>query len=61
MIKIFKRHKDIWDMSNPFIIPTLIHPDVNSVSDSWAYRKLTGVHLLKNWGKLTLRQCCAWQ
>jgi hypothetical protein len=35
-IKIFKQHKDIWDMSDPFIIPTLIRPDVISVSDSWA-------------------------
>jgi hypothetical protein len=32
-----------------------------SVEDCWAERKLTGVHLLKNWGKLTLRQCCTWQ
>ncbi len=48
-------------MSDPFIIPTLIDPDALSVEDCWAERKLTGVHLLKNWGKLTLQQCCAWQ
>jgi hypothetical protein len=27
----------------------------------WAERKLTQVYLLKNGGKLILRQCCAWQ
>jgi hypothetical protein len=59
--KSFKRHMDVWDMSDPFVIPTLIDPDAWSVHDRWAERKLTGVHLLKNWGKLTLRQCCAWK
>jgi hypothetical protein len=44
---------DAWDMSDPFVIPTLINPDVISVEDCWAERKLTGMHLLKNWGKLT--------
>jgi hypothetical protein len=39
----------------------LINPDAISVEDCWAERKSTGVHLLKNWGKLTLQQCCAWQ
>ncbi len=39
----------------------LIDPDAISVEDCWAERKSTGVHLLKKWGKLTLRQCCAWQ
>ncbi len=48
-------------MSDLFVIPTLIDPDALSVEDCWAERKLTGVHLLKNWGKLTLQQCCAWQ
>jgi hypothetical protein len=44
---------DTWDMSDPFVIPTLIDPDALSVEDRWAERKLMGV-LLKNWGKLTL-------
>ncbi len=48
-------------MSDPFDILTLINPDAISVEDCWAERKLTGVHLLKNWEKLTLRQCCTWQ
>jgi hypothetical protein len=52
---------DAWDMSDPFVIPTLINPDALSVEDCWAERKLIGVHLLKNWGNLTLQQCCAWQ
>ncbi len=60
-IKSFKQHMDAWDMSDSFVIPTLINPDALSVEDCWEERKLTGVHLLKNWGKLTLRQCCAWQ
>jgi hypothetical protein len=60
-IKNFKPHKDTWDMSDPFVIPMLINPDAISVEDCWAEGKLTGVHLLKNWGKLTLQQCCAWQ
>ncbi len=46
---------------DPFVISTLIDPDAISVEDCWAERKLTGVHLLKNWGKLTLQQCCTWQ
>jgi hypothetical protein len=56
-IKNFKRHMNAWDMSDPFVISTLIDPDSISVEDCWAERKLTGVHLLKNWGKLTLQQC----
>ncbi len=48
-------------MSDPIVIPTLIGPDALSVEDCWVERKLTGVHLLKNWEKLTLQQCCAWQ
>jgi hypothetical protein len=60
-IKCFKRHVDTWDMSDPFVTPTLIDPDALLVKDCWAERKLTGVHLWKNWGKLTLQQCCAWQ
>ena len=60
-IKNFKRHMDIWDMSDPFVIPKLINPNALSVEDCWGERKTTGVHLLKNWGKLSLRQCKAWQ
>ena len=60
-IKNFKRHMDAWDMSDPFVIPKLTDPTALSVEDRWAERKLTGVHLLKNWGKLTLQQCRAWQ
>ncbi len=51
-IKNFKCHMDAWDMSDPFVIPTLINPDAISVEDCWAERKSTGVHLLKNWGSL---------
>ena len=60
-IKNFKRHMDAWDMSDPFVIPKLIDPTALAVDDRWAERKMTGVHLLKNWGKLTLQQCRAWQ
>jgi hypothetical protein len=60
-IKNVKRHMDSWDMSNPFVIPKLIDPNALSVEDCWGERKTTGVHLLKNWGKLSLRQCKAWQ
>jgi hypothetical protein len=52
---------DAWDTSDPFVIPTLIYFDATSVEVCGAERKSTGVHLLKNWGKLTLCQCCAWQ
>jgi len=27
---------DAWDMSDPFVIPTLINPDAISVEDCWA-------------------------
>jgi hypothetical protein len=60
-IKNFKWHMDAWDMSDPFVIPQLIDPYALSVDNHWAERKTTGIHPLKNWGKLTLHQCCAWQ
>ncbi len=44
-IKSFKWHMDAWDMSDPFVIPTLIDPDALSVEHCWAERKLTRVHL----------------
>jgi hypothetical protein len=50
-----------WTMSDPFVIPQLINPYALSVDNHWADRKTAGIHLLKNWGKLTLHQCCAWQ
>jgi hypothetical protein len=52
---------DAWDVSDPFVIHKLIDPTALSLEDRWVERKLTGVHLLKNWGKLTLQQCRAWQ
>jgi hypothetical protein len=52
---------DLWDMSDPFVIPKLIDPNALSVEDYWGEMKTTGVHLLKNWGKLSLCQCKAWQ
>jgi hypothetical protein len=60
-IKNLKRHMDAWDMSDPFVIPQLIDPYALSVGNCWNERKTAGIHLLKNWGKLTLSQCCAWQ
>jgi hypothetical protein len=60
-IKNFKRHMDAWDMSDPFVIPQLIDPYALLVKDHWAERKTTGIHLLKNWGKLILHQCCNWK
>ncbi len=43
---------DPWDTENPYALP---------VENRWGNRKLTGVNLLKNWGKLTLKQCRNWQ
>ena len=48
-------------MSDPFVIPKLIDPNAFSVEDRWGERKTPGVHLLKNWGKLSHHQCKAWQ
>jgi hypothetical protein len=48
-------------MLDPFVIPKLINPNALQVEDRWAKRKITGVHLLKNWGELSFRQCKAWQ
>jgi hypothetical protein len=49
---------DAWDMISPFVIPELVDPFVlSSVEDCWGNRNLTGVNLLKNWGKLTLNHC----
>jgi len=60
-IKTLKRCMDAWDMISPFVIPELVDPYALSVVDRWGDRKLTGVNLLKNWGKLTLKQCQNWQ
>jgi hypothetical protein len=43
---------DTWDMISPFVIPDYIDPYAISVEDCWGNRKLTGVNLLKNWGKV---------
>ena len=60
-IKTLKRRMDAWDMISPFVIPDFIDPYALSVEDRWGDRKLTGVNLLKNWGKVTLKQCRNWQ
>ena len=60
-IKTLKQHMDAWDMISPFVIPNLVDPYALSVENCWGDRKLAGVNLLKNWGKLTLKQCRNWQ
>ncbi len=53
---------DAWDIICPFVIPEFVHPFVlSSVEERWGDRKLTGVNLLKNWGKLTLKHFRNWQ
>ncbi len=59
-IKTLKRRIDAWDMISPFFIPDFVDPYALSVDDCWGDRKLTSVNLLKNWGKLTLKQCRNW-
>jgi hypothetical protein len=57
-IKTLKRRMDAWDMISPFVISELVDPfALSSVEDRWGNRKLTGVNLLKNLGKLTLNHC----
>jgi hypothetical protein len=60
-IKTLKQCMGAWDMTSPFVIPDYIDPYAISVEDCWGDRKLTGVNLLKNWGKVTLKQCRNWQ
>jgi hypothetical protein len=60
-IKTLKRRMDAWNMISPFVIPDFIDPYALSVEDRWGNRKLTDVNLLKNWGKVTLKQCRNWQ
>jgi hypothetical protein len=60
-IKTLKRCMDDWDMISPFVIPEFVDPFALSVEDCWGDRKLTSVNLLKNLGKLTLKQCQNWQ
>jgi hypothetical protein len=60
-IKTLKRCMDAWDMISSFVIPELFDPFALSAEDRGGDRKLTGVNLLKNWGKLTLKQCKHWQ
>jgi hypothetical protein len=48
-------------MISPFVIPDFVDPYALSVDDRWGSRKSNGVNLLKNWGKLTLKQCQNWQ
>jgi hypothetical protein len=59
--KTLKRRMDAWDMISPFVIPDFVDSYALSVEDRWGDRKLTGVNLLKNWGKATLKQCRNWQ
>ena len=45
-------------MISPFVISEFVDPfALSSAEDRWGNRKLTGVNLLKNWGKLTLNHC----
>jgi hypothetical protein len=62
-IKTLKWCMEAWDMINPFVISEFVDPfaPLSSVEDRWGDRKLTGVNLLKNWGKLTLKHCRNWQ
>jgi hypothetical protein len=60
-IKTLKQRMDAWDMISPFVIPDFVDPYDLSAENRWGDRKLTGVNLLKNWGKLTLKQCQNWQ
>ena len=48
-------------MISPFVIPDFVDPYVLSVEDRWGDRNLTGVNLLKKWGKVTLKQYRNWQ
>jgi hypothetical protein len=41
-------------MVSLFVLLEFIDPYALSVENCWGNRKLTGVNLLKNWGKLTL-------
>jgi hypothetical protein len=53
---------DAWDMISPFVISEFVDLfALSSVEDRWGNRKLTGVNLLKNLGKLTLNHCRNWQ
>ena len=56
-MKTLKRRMDAWVMISPFVIPEFVDPFALSVEDRWGDRKLTGVNLLKNWGKVTPKQC----
>ena len=61
-IKTLERHIDVWDLTSPFVIPEFVDPFALSlVEDCWGDRTLTGVNLLKNWGKLILKHCRNWQ
>ncbi len=60
-IKTLKRGMNAWDMISPFVIPDFVDPFALSIDDRWGDRKLTDVNFLKNWGKLTLKQCQNWQ
>jgi len=61
MTKTLKRCMYAWDINSSFVIPDLVDPCTLSVENCWGDRKLTGVDLLKNWGKLALKQCQSWQ
>ena len=53
---------DAWDIICPFVISEFVDPfALSSVEDRWGNRKLTGVNLLNNLGKLTLNHCRNWQ
>ena len=44
-----------YDMTYPFITPTLVYEYSGAVEDCWEIRAEIGVYLLSNWSKVLLR------
>jgi hypothetical protein len=51
-LKLFRKHMEVFDMFDPYLIPTWINPDAISVLDFWGDRKHDEIDLTKHWPKL---------
>ncbi len=52
---------EVFDMFDPFLIPTWTDPYAISVLDRWGDRKVDVIDLTKHWLKVSLKHVCAWQ
>jgi hypothetical protein len=60
-IKLFRKHMEAFDMSDPFIMPLWIDPNTISVLDCCGDRMSDGIDITKHWSQVLLEHMCAWK